>query len=50
MEGYKNMNFDKSKITPIKGDASFRKFYRKKTKRGSSILIYAKKEKKKKSS
>ena len=24
------MNFDKSKIIPIKGDASFRKFYRKK--------------------
>ena len=39
------MNFDKKKITPIKGDASFRKFYRKKTNQRSSIIVYAKKEK-----
>ena len=39
------MNFDKSKITPIKGDASFRKFYRKTKNKKSSIIIYAKKEK-----
>ena len=41
------MNFDKSKIIPIKGDASFRKFYRKKTNKKSLIIVYAKKEKKK---
>ncbi len=39
------MNFDYNKITPIKGDASFRKFYRKKNKKKSSIIVYAKKEK-----
>ena len=39
------MNFDKSKIIPIKGDASFRKFYRKKINKKSSIIVYAKKEK-----
>ena len=38
------MNFNKKKITPIKGDASFRKFYRKKNKI-SSIIVYARKEK-----
>ena len=38
------MNF-KSKLVPIKGDASFRKFYRKKTKKKSSIIVYAEKEK-----
>ena len=31
---------------PIKGDASFRSFYRKKTKNLSSIIVYAKKNKK----
>ena len=41
------MNFENIKIMPIKGDASFRKFYRKKTKKGTSILIYSKIEKKK---
>ena len=41
------MNFKNSKITPIKGDASFRKFYRKKVKKKSSIIVYAKKEKNK---
>jgi len=41
------MNFDKSKMKPIKGDASFRKFYRRKTNKKSSIIVYAKKEKNK---
>ncbi len=41
------MNFKNNKIMSIKGDASFRKFYRKKTKKGSSIIVYAKFEKKK---
>ena len=45
MEDYKNMNFDKSKIIPIKGDASFRKYYRKIKNKKSSIIIYAKKQK-----
>ena len=39
------MNFDNNKIIPIKGDASFRKFYRKKINNKSSIIVYAKKEK-----
>ena len=39
------MNLNKSKIIPIKGDASFRKFYRKKKNKKSSIIVYAKKEK-----
>ncbi len=38
------MNFNNKKITPIKGDASFRKFYRKKNKK-SSVIVYARKEK-----
>ena len=41
------MNFDKSKMKLIKGDASFRKFYRRKTNKKSSIIVYAKKEKNK---
>ena len=41
------MNFDKSKMKPIKSDASFRKFYRRKTNKKSSIIVYAKKEKNK---
>ena len=41
------MNFDKTKIILIKGDASFRKFYRKKANKKSSIIVYAKKEKNK---
>ncbi len=32
-------------LTKIKGDASFRKFFRKKNKKGTSILVFAKKEK-----
>jgi len=39
------MNFNNNKIIPIKGDASFRKFYRKKNKNKSSIIIYSKREK-----
>ena len=38
------MNFE-GKLTPIKGDASFRKFYRKKIKKKSSIIVHAEKEK-----
>ena len=39
------MNFDYNKVIPIKGDASFRKLYRKKIKKKSSIIVYAEKEK-----
>ena len=39
------MSFEKEKLTKIKGDASFREFYRKKLKSKSSIVVYAKKEK-----
>jgi len=39
------MNFDCKKLTPIKGDASFRKFYRKKNKNKSSIIVYSNREK-----
>ena len=39
------MNFNNNKIIPIKGDASFRKFYRKKIRKKSSIIVYAEKEK-----
>ena len=39
------MNFDYNKVIPIKSDASFRKFYRKKIKKKSSIIVYAEKEK-----
>ena len=35
-------------LKKLKGDASFRKFYRKKNGKKSSIIIYAEKEKKKK--
>ena len=45
MVGLKNMNFNHSKLSPLKGDASFRIFYRKKHKNCSSIIVYAKKEK-----
>ena len=38
------MNFE-SKLVPVKADASFRKFYRKKFKKKSSIIVYAEKEK-----
>ncbi len=39
------MNFNQSKIMPIKGDASFRLFYIKQKNKKSSIIVYAKKEK-----
>ena len=39
------MNFDYKKLTPIEGDASFRKFYRKKNKNKSSIIVYSNREK-----
>ena len=45
MVGLKNMNFNHSKLSPLKGDASFRIFYRKKHKNSSSIIVCAKKEK-----
>ena len=32
-------------LKKIKGDASFRKFFRKKNKNNSSIIVFAKKEK-----
>ena len=41
------MNFENNSIRRIKGDASFRKFYRKKTRNSSTIIVYAKKEKEK---
>jgi len=41
------MNFKKNKIIAIKGDASFRKFYRKKNKHNTSIIVYSNQEKKK---
>tara|TARA_B100000029_G_scaffold352030_1_gene344524 strand:- start:1122 stop:2111 length:990 start_codon:yes stop_codon:yes gene_type:complete len=46
MENLIFMNFNKNKVIQIKGDASFRKFYRKKTTQGSSIIVYAKVNKK----
>ena len=39
------MNFNNNTIIAIKGDASFRKFYRKKNKKKSSIIIYSQREK-----
>ena len=39
------MHFNNNKIISIKGDASFRKFYRKKNKKKSSIIIYSQGEK-----
>ena len=41
------MKLIKSKITKIKGDASFRSFYRKKNNKENSIIVYATKEKEK---
>ena len=45
MVDLKNMNFNNNKLSPLKGDASFRIFYRKRNKSRSSIIVYAKKEK-----
>ena len=41
------MNLDKKKLKKIKGDASFRCFYRKKSNKKNSIIVYANKEKEK---
>tara|TARA_B110001450_G_scaffold102203_1_gene96731 strand:- start:398 stop:682 length:285 start_codon:yes stop_codon:yes gene_type:complete len=41
------MPLDKSKLEKIKGDASFRTFYRKKVGNKRSILVFATKEKEK---
>jgi|TARA_Y100000389_G_scaffold186528_1_gene206983 N-acetylmuramate 1-kinase len=41
------MILDKKKLKKIKGDASFRVFYRKKNNKKNSIIVYARKEKKK---
>jgi len=41
------MKLTKSTVKKIKGDASFRSFYRKKNKKENSIIVYAMKEKKK---
>jgi len=41
------MLFDNSMLKKIKGDASFRTFYRKKKNNKKSIIVYAKKEKRK---
>ena len=41
------MRSGKSKLKKIKGDASFRSFYRKKNNKRNSIIVYATKEKKK---
>ena len=41
------MNFDKSKLTSIKGDASFRRFYRRKSNKKNSIIVYSKFDKNK---
>ena len=42
------MLLDKSKLKEIKGDASFRYFYRKKENNKKSIIVWAAREKKKK--
>ena len=42
------MKFDHTNCKKIKGDASFRFFYRKKISKKTSIIVVAKKEKKKK--
>ena len=41
------MQLDKSKLKKIQGDASFRKFYRKKNTKKKSIIVFASKEKEK---
>ena len=42
------MLLDKAKLKKIKGDASFRTFFRKKIGNKKSIIVFANKEKKKK--
>ena len=41
------MTLDKKMLTKIKGDASFRSFYRKKNKKKTSIIVRVQKEKEK---
>ena len=41
------MILDKKILQEIKGDASFRSFFRKKEKKKTSIIVYVKREKKK---
>jgi len=41
------VNFNLNRIVAIKGDASFRKFFRKKNKNKATILVFANKEKEK---
>ena len=41
------MLLDRSKLKKIKGDASFRKFYKKKINNKKSIIVFATREKKK---
>jgi len=45
LENGKIINFMESKIQPIKGDASFRTFYRLISKTSSKIIVFSKKEK-----
>ena len=44
LENGKIINLMKSKILPIAGDASFRKFYRFISKKSSKIIVFAKKK------
>tara|TARA_B100001996_G_C18408614_1_gene495968 strand:+ start:261 stop:539 length:279 start_codon:yes stop_codon:yes gene_type:complete len=41
------MILNREKLKKIKGDASFRRFYRKTSKKRTSIIVYAEKEKEK---
>ena len=41
------MKLDKKNLKKIKGDASFRVFYRKKNDKKNSIIVYSRKEKEK---
>ena len=41
------MQLNKSKLKKIKGDASFRSFYRKKSSKRNSIIVFTSKEKEK---
>ena len=45
MEDSKKISF--KKYSSLEGDASFRKFYRKKNTKGTSIIVFANKEKEK---
>ena len=45
MENGKIINLMESKILPITGDASFRKFYRLVLNKNSKIIVFSKKEK-----